>query len=152
MPKNRGKEWEGIFKEICEHSGIDCVRFYDATDRHKDVNNPADFTVSISKSKPSILVECKSDHGASFDLNFRQYDDLLKLSNTNSKVLIWFVEKKEVWALSILYIKKLRDSGVKRFNPKKLPEEKGCRKIPATFARIKPKELDLLVLWEDLDE
>lgn len=153
MPADRGKEWEGLFKDICENSGIDCVRFHDVTQRFKDVDNPADFTISKDLRSWSWLIECKATNGTSWSLNFRQYKDLIKFTRFNSQVLIWFVQYKEVWALNINIIKELRESGVKSFNPRKFVKaghaRKGIDRIDADWARIKPKTLDFRKLWEN---
>lgn len=147
MNKNRGTEWQNLFKNICEKNSINCIRFYDTMQGFKSVDNPCDFVISKNLEEPSILVECKSTHNSSFGLDFKQYPRLLELNHFRSIVLIWFVEKKKVCALDIQFIKKLRDSGVKSYNPDKIHDTDGCMTLDSAFARIKPQQLDLLALW-----
>lgn len=148
MNKNRGTEWQNIFKGLCDKNLINCIRFYDTLQGFKSVDNPCDFVISRSLEDPAILVECKSTHSASFGLDFAQYPRLLELSHFRSLVLIWFVEKKKVCALNIQFIKKLRDAGVKSYNPDKIKDTDDCKTLNAIFARIKPQQLDLNALWK----
>lgn len=153
MPSvDRGKEFESIFSSICEQNGIGCVRFYDATQHFKGVDNPADFVISKSFTSPSILVECKSIHGTSFGFDFRQRESLEKLGKYFfAVVLVWFVNRKEVWSLTLESIHELEEkTKMKSFNPDNLEKFKNkynlfnCPvRIDTEFARIRPKNLDL---------
>ena len=152
MAANRGKEWEGHFARICEQRGIDAVRFHDVMLNAKDVNNPADFIISLDQSLKSFLIECKETASTNWSLSFDQYDRLLKLTKFQSFVLIWFSNYKEIWAMSLQSITRLKEAGVKSFNPKrpmfKDREIDGICEIDSEFARIKPKDARIEKLWE----
>lgn len=149
MSADRGKEWEKLFKDLCEASNIDCVRFYDVMLGFKDVDNPADFVISRSKKDPSLLIECKATGFDRWDLRFRQYESLKSLKNFNSYVVIWFHKRKKIWALNIDLIEEMRESGIKSINCMKLSEKEGAFQILAKWKTIKPYELDLSVLWRE---
>lgn len=152
MAANRGKEWESHFSSICESRGIDAVRFYDVVQGHKGVNNPADFVVCPDKSKKPYLIECKSTNSTNWGLYFDQYDRLIKLKKFQSFVIIWFVSYKEIWAMSLQAITRLRENGEKSFNPKTLRKKgrilDGVIQIPAEFARVKPQDAEIEKIWE----
>lgn len=147
MNKNRGTEWQNIFKNLCKEENIDCVRFYDTLQGFKNVDNPCDFVISKDKESPAILVECKSTHETSFGLDFRQLESLKELTNFKSIVLIWFVKKKKVCAITTDFVEALKKQGPKSYNPDKHFGE-GCQIVEASFARIKPTKLDILSLWK----
>lgn len=149
MPKNRGTEFQTIFKDLCKNSGIDCIRLYDTLQGYSHIDNPCDFIISKDKSSPMLLIECKSTHSKSFNLSFRQLEKLLELKNCNSYVVIWFITEKQLWALPIHSIQCMIEAGKKSFSPYKICHP-GIFQIPATFARIKPKSAEVLSLWNNL--
>lgn len=149
MSADRGKEFEGLFKSACEANNIDCVRFYDVTLGFKDVDNPCDFVISKDKESPALLIECKATGADRWDLRFRQREDLSDLKKFNSYVVIWFHQRKQIWALSINIIESLLDSGVKSVNCMKLKESEECFQIPCKWAIVKPREMELRVLWKN---
>lgn len=145
MSANRGKEFENLFKKFCEDTHVNCIRFYDVMQGFKSVNNPCDFVISKDKFSFSLLVECKSTNSTSFSLKFRQHDLLVNLDNFNSVVLIWFIERKEIWSLSIQNILQMEKDGINSFNPVK--HQKYGQRITTTFARVKPVFMDVFELW-----
>lgn len=145
MAANRGKEFEDLFKRFCEDHHVNCIRFHDVMQGFKSVNNPCDFVISKDRFEMSLLVECKSTNSTSFSLKFRQHDLLANLDNFNSLVLVWFIKRKEIWALSIQNILQMEKDGLNSFNPDK--HKKYGQKITTYFARIKPTFMNVLELW-----
>ena len=141
MAANKGKEFEGYFEKFCNENQIDCVRFYDTMQGFKSVSNACDFVVSQDIYSPAVLVECKSTHATSFSLDFRQYDSLIKLTHFRSKVVIWFIKLKEIWALPISSITQMKENGLKSFNQKKHSEY--GTKLDVKFARVNPVSANL---------
>ncbi len=141
MSANKGKEFEGYFEKFCNENHIDCVRFYDTMQGFKSVSNACDFVISADVKSPAILIECKSTHSASFSLDFRQYDSLIKLNHFRSMLVIWFIKLKEIWTLSIPSITQMKEKGLKSFNPRKHAEY--GTKLNVKFARVNPISADL---------
>lgn len=149
--KNRGTEFQTLFRHSCESLGIDCIRLYDTLQGFRDVANPCDFIISKSLDESVLLVECKSTHSPSFSLDFRQLPLLRDLSYFRSFLLIWFVERKEIWALSIEEVLNLIKRGYKSFNPDKHSDFAG-KLIEAQFKRVKPFIIYVNQLWTEKEE
>ena len=143
---NPGKGWEDTFRKLAEISGISCVRFHDTMYDYKNVSNPADFVISKEKRLPSLLIECKEVEKRSFKLRFKQLEDLLKLTNFQSYVVIWFSSYKVVVALTPEQVQGLLAKGRKSMGPEDLL--KVGINLCNSYNRIKPKTLLFEKLWD----
>lgn len=151
MAKNRGKEFEALFRkatETLQYNGfqVDIQRLFDVVGK-KTIEQPADFICYYMPNQ--IYVECKSTSTSSFSFESQpQYPRLLEKSKINgirAGMLVWFVEDKRVFWFDIRWLNAYNKvSGKKSFSvsviDKFLKEGiHGIYEIDQTTQRVKPE-------------
>lgn len=138
---NRGKEFEGKFKEdflkISPDVSID--RLYDPSSGYSGIKNICDFICYIY---PNIFyIECKSSQGNTWPLaNLTQYDKLLTkvgLPGVRSGVVLWMIDHEVVVYLPVKTVQSMKEAGKKSFNIKDLAKEEfRIIQIPSKKKRV----------------
>lgn len=131
--ENRGKQFEDQIKQAFESMPeTSIIRLIDPQNGYAGVRNICDF---VAYNYPlEYLIECKSCHGSSLSIHSNdpkhrygaitnnQWEGLLEHSKKGiiSGYMIWFIDKDLTVFVPAKYMKKLRDDGLKSFNPSKI--------------------------------
>ena len=150
MALDRGKEFEGMFKEAtmklqAEGYPVDITRLYDVIGK-KTLSQPADF---ICYRYPNeIYVECKSTNDTSFAyFSQPQYPRLIERARMQGVVagmLVWFVKAKRVFWVDINWmVGYFASNGIKSYTVGRLERAisdgiKGVFEVDQKTVRVNP--------------
>lgn len=138
---NRGKEFEGKFKEdfLKISSDVSIDRLYDPSGGYSGIKNICDFICYIY---PNIFyIECKSSQGNTWPLaNLTQYDKLLPkagLPGVRAGVVLWMIDHEVVVYLPVKTVQIMKEAGKKSFNIKDLSKDEfRIIQIPSKKKRV----------------
>lgn len=131
---NRGKDFEGVFKECCEKvDGVSIDRLHDQTTGYVGSSNICDFIVY--RYPYEYYLECKSTHSNTFSIHSNPKKDKYgrlkgfygNISDTQWKglsekqqidgvlagVILWFINKDVTVFIPIEELQRLYDKGIK---------------------------------------